>query len=97
MPFCYQTVCYIQFSSVTQSWPCQKPESGNEELRGWERKAEGGRSCQHCLVIQKGAEATDASFRPGFLLIKESLPEGRRQFAKFSLGNTEEIKESCLI
>lgn len=47
--------------------------------------------------IQKGTDATDASFRPGLLLIKDSLPEGTRWFAKFTLGNTKEIKEGILI
>lgn len=41
MPFCYQTLGCVQFSSGSQSWPCQKPESGNEELKGLEE--EGGR------------------------------------------------------
>lgn len=42
------------------------------------------------------SNATDASFRPGLLLIKDSLPEGTRRFAKFTLGNTKEIKEGIL-
>lgn len=46
--------------------------------------------------IQKGTNATAASFRPDLLLIKDSLPEGTRQFAKFTLGNTKEIKEGTL-
>lgn len=47
--------------------------------------------------IQKGTHGTEASFRPGLLLIEDSLPEGTRGFAKFTLGNTKEIKEGILI
>lgn len=96
MPFCYQTLCYVQLCSVSQSWLCQKP------VRQWRAKGFGGRKQRRVGAvkigweIQKTADATEASFRPG-LLIKESLPEGTRQFAKFALGNTEEIKEACLI
>lgn len=43
--------------------------------------------------IQKGTDATDASFRPGLPLINDSLPEGTRWFGKFTLGNAKEIKE----
>lgn len=85
MPFCYQTLRGIQFSSPSQSWPCQKPESGNEELKGLEEESTRGWELPtETAAIQEGADAADASFRPDLLLLKESLPEGTREFAKFT-------------
>lgn len=97
MPFCYQTVCSVQFSSASQRWPCQKPESGGEELECLGGGEQRGEELSTLLGEFRRAprDATDASFRPS-LLIKDSLPEGTRWFAKFTLGNIKEMKEGIL-
>jgi hypothetical protein len=60
---------------------------GEENRKGWELSTLLGNS------EGKGTDATDASFRPGLPLIKDSLPEGTRWFAEFTLSNTKEIRE----